>query len=250
MTRARRILLLASAATLLLAALLTLISGVGAPGAWRLGGPDAPEFPLTDLLPLWIAAAVSLGAATLTARPGSSEWTHGSQHLLRAAFSVAAYLVFADLFGATAATVLFPILAAFLTRRASIWLSAVASDPADRSYTLANLAMGLTAGGATLSLAVILPHAFRDWFGLGPTDAPWIFFWIGYSLAALYAWRFLRSVRRARWFLLSLGWGAAASVWHNWAVSGLHFIAILTALLSLFLLSRVTRPRKQPKPPA
>lgn len=251
MTPALRVLLLAAAAALLLSALLTLAPGFGAPGAWRLAGPDAPDLPLPDLLPLWIAAALALGAAAITASSDATAWAAVSgRRISLAAFLAAAYLLVQDVAGIAEAGLIGSIIATLFAARAAAWHNVVQVNPGDRAYTFAGIAVSFIASSATLSNAALMPAALRTSAGLGPTDTPWFFFWIGYSIAAVQAWGFLRRVRQRRWYLLALGWGVAASIWHNWAVAGLHFIAILTALLSLFLLARVTRPRKQPKPQA
>lgn len=217
--------------------------------AWSPGGLDAPEPPLIDLAPLWVIAAILLAAALLEAIRKRPAWLFMARgELIACTLIAAAYLVLTHLLAIPEVSVialvaLLPSLLRLLRR-----LAQARPHLPDRSQDFADMSAGILAGALVLSLAAWSPHLVRSAAGLGPSDSPWFSFWVFYINAVLLSLGALRRLPRKRWFLLALGWGIAATFWHNWAVSGLHGVALMTLFLSALLLARVTRRPKHPKP--
>lgn len=243
--------LLPSTALFAAATVLPWITGHRADNPWSLGGPDAPEPPLIDLAPLWSLAALCLILALLGASRARPAWVFMVRSDLFACTLIAsAYFAITHLVAIPEASII-----ALLVMLPSLWrllrrLAEARPHHLDRSQDLAEMAASILAGAVALSLAAWTPGLLRATAQLGPSDSPWFSFWVFYINAVLLALGALRRILRKRWFLLALGWGIAATVWHNWTVSGLHGIALMTLLLSTLLLSRVTWRRKHPKPAA
>jgi hypothetical protein len=244
--------LLAAASALLLgASALVLLPGHGAPAAWSPAGLDAPEPPLIEMTGLWALGALALLLSAVLALRRTSPWpAYAATRLAAAALAAAACLLFHEYTGLTAITVLILIGLNYMAWRARAWLAAAPESVRDVSRTYADAGVSILAAAATISSALLFPSLIRPLDDLGGSDAPWVFFWITAGLVILHAWLFLRRQGARHWYLLALGWGIAATFWHNWTVSGLHIIALMTLLVSALLLSRVTRRRKHPKPQA
>lgn len=243
--------LAAASALLLIAAALVFVPDHGAPAAWSPAERDAPEPPLIEIAGLWGLGALALLLGAVLALRKTSSWPAYAAHRLAAAALVAATCLFLHEYrGLSEITLLMLIGLNFMTTRARAWLNAAPTDMQNVSRVGADAGVSILAAATILSSAFLLPSLIRAVAGLGGSDAPWVFFWIAAGLVILHAWLFLRKPGSRRWFLLALGWGIAATVWHNWTVSGLHGIALMTLLLSALLLSRVTWRRKHPKPVA
>jgi hypothetical protein len=247
---AARTVFLASSAALLCALAIACLSGLGASGAWSPGGPDAPEPPLSAFWPLWFAVALALGFAGAAATGDRTAWHARSLPALVPAIAAAAgFLLLTDLTGHALLTSLSLAACLALAFRALARLADSAPPRADLAHSVTRLAANVLAAAGALSLAATLPSLYRGWASLSPTDSPWLSFWI-FALSAagltLIALRFGAN----RWFLLALLFGAAATMRHNWTVSGLHATAFMTAALSLWPLLRMTRAAKRPKPAA
>lgn len=238
-----------ASALLLVTLVLIFLPDHGAPAAWSPAGNDAPEPPLIEIAGLWGLGALALMLSAVFALRRTPSWpAYAGQPLTLTAVSAAACLLFHEYSGQSAITILLLIGFNFIARRAVAWLSAAPAELHNNTKVFAEAGISILAAASTLSSALLFQPLIRESAGLGSSDAPWIFFWIAAGWVTLHAWYFLRRQGPKRWFLLALGWGIAATFWHNWTVSGLHIIALMTLLLSALLLSRVTWRRKHPKP--
>ena len=244
-------LFLAAALLLAAAGLLALLPGLGAPGAWSPGGPDAPEPPLADFLFLWIAGAAALILSLRSSGPAKPAWAALCfPRLGPALLACAAWLALTEWTGSLLVGLLLLTGVRVLLGPASTRFIAARPPVPDAAYKLAEAGIGLIVGAVSLSVAVLMPPIIRQIGNLGPSDAPWLSFWVFIAFVVLQAIHFRRTAGRNPWFLFAMGWGAAATIHHNWTVSGLNIIAIMTGLVTLILLPRVTRGPKHPKPAA
>lgn len=233
-------------------AVLAWLGEPASPQAWFPGGPDAPEPPLIRIAPLWVLSAVFIGFAILQARRKKPAWaTLASPGLAICGLLAAAYLGLNQLLSIPYLSLL-PLLGLLAVLRWQMvpLLAGNKQQAADRRYEAAVMGVSLLAGAVALSLAAWTPSFLRAALGFGPSDAPWLSFWVFFINAALISLGTLRRLPRRRAYLLALGWGIGATVWHNWTTSGLHMIALITVFLSAILLARMTWAPKHPKPQA
>jgi len=243
--------LIAAAGILLVASLVPLVPGLGSEGAWSPGGPDAPEPPLSEFWVLWIVAAALFLTAGILSRVKAPVWLALSdRHLGPTLLAAALALLLTEFTGHDLLSLIaLPVVHIFGRRIVRAVAASRQTNP-ERSHLAAEAGANILCAAVALSIAAWLPHLIRSAAGLGPSDLPWLSFWLFFLHACLLAGLYIRQIGANRWYMLSLFWGAAVTVYHNWYVSGLHVVALMTALLSTILLLRVTRAPKRTKPAA
>lgn len=135
---------------------------------------------------------------------------------------------------------LFPI-AYFAFRSASAFESVRGTGGTPTKF-IADAVTGLLSGWITVAISISVPLTIRTLTGLGATDAPWQMLFLALGTAAIGAWGFTTYVSRSFWYFGALGWGVACIAINNWFVTGMHPMAIVTAITAILILRwRLTR---------
>ncbi|GAB5455550.1 MAG: seryl-tRNA synthetase [Henriciella sp.] len=134
---------------------------------------------------------------------------------------------------------LLPILAA-------TWWAAYRQDRVARydgtfMRILIGLTVGLFAGWLTVAVSISVPDLGRWILSRGPTDAIWQSLWMTLVPAIVLATVFANRVSRNLWYFGAVGWGLFGIVMNNWARTGTHWLAIITAVIAAYVLFRRLR---------
>lgn len=100
----------------------------------------------------------------------------------------------------------------------------------------ADAVTGLLAGWISVAIAISLPLTLRTLSALGASDYPWLMLWLTLTAAIIAAYAFARWISRSFWFFAALGWGLIGIVLNNWYVTGMHWLAIVTGIMTLIIL--------------
>lgn len=107
---------------------------------------------------------------------------------------------------------------------------------------LADFASAMLSGWITVAVAISIPLTLRTFTDIGATDFPWQMLWITLVTACLAAWMFARYISRSWWYFIALAWGVMGIVLNNWLVTGMHWLAIMSAIvLSITICLRLFR---------
>ena len=106
---------------------------------------------------------------------------------------------------------------------------------------LIGLTVGLFAGWLTVAVSISVPDLGRWLLSRGPTDAVWQSLWMTLVPAIILASVFANRVSRNFWFFIALGWGLFGIVMNNWSRTGTGWLAIITAVIALYVLFRRIR---------
>ena len=102
---------------------------------------------------------------------------------------------------------------------------------------VADMATGLLAGWILVAIGISVPLLIRSFLPYGPTDFPWQMLWSSLGTVAFGAWMFARYVSRSLWFFAALAWGLLGVVANNWTVTGMGWLAIMTGIAGILILS-------------
>jgi hypothetical protein len=106
---------------------------------------------------------------------------------------------------------------------------------------LYGLTVGLFAGWLTVAVSISVPDLARSMLGRGPTDAVWQSLWMTLIPSVILASVFANYVSRNFWYFVALGWGLLGIVANNWVRTDMHWLAIVTAFIGLYVLFRRIR---------
>ncbi|NQY41278.1 MAG: hypothetical protein HRT80_14390 [Henriciella sp.] len=106
---------------------------------------------------------------------------------------------------------------------------------------LIGLTVGLFAGWLTVAVSISVPDLGRWLLSRGPTDAVWQSLWMTLVPAVILAIVFANHVSRNLWYFVALGWGLLGIVVNNWTRTGAGWLAIITAVIALYVLFRRLR---------
>ena len=102
---------------------------------------------------------------------------------------------------------------------------------------IADMATGLLSGWILVAIGISVPLLIRSFIPYGPTDFPWQMLWSSLGIVAFGAWVFARYVSRSLWFFAALAWGLLGVIANNWTVTGMGWLAIMTGVSGLLILS-------------
>ncbi|MEQ8557698.1 MAG: hypothetical protein RIB03_05220 [Henriciella sp.] len=97
---------------------------------------------------------------------------------------------------------------------------------------------GLLSGWAVVAISISVPRLMRAILDLAPTDQVWLSLWSALLPAVILTWVFATRVSRSLWFFAGLGWGLAGIAINNWTRTELHWLAIMTVAVGLYVLWR------------
>ena len=106
---------------------------------------------------------------------------------------------------------------------------------------LYGLTVGLFAGWLTVAVSISVPDLLRYLLGRGPTEAVWQSLWMTLIPAATLAYLFATYVSRNLWYFVALSWGLLGIVANNWVRTETHWLAVMTAVIALYLVFRRLR---------
>ena len=106
---------------------------------------------------------------------------------------------------------------------------------------LIGLTVGLFAGWLTVAVSISVPDIGRWLLSRGPTDAVWQSLWMTLVPAIALAIVFANRVSRNLWYFVAVGWGLFGIVMNNWTRTGAHWLAIITAVIAIYVLFRRLR---------
>lgn len=221
-----------------LAGALSPVLGIGTPIGEATRGIEAPEQPLPLFFSIWSIIFLAYFAF------GIVYWRAGELWMERVSFPLAlagvlniVWMLSAQLIAVQPLDflLLFPICA-------MAWIAAYRLDQLRETgwspkKTLADITTGLLAGWISVAIAISIPLTIRSFTSIGSTDIPWNMLWITLITAGMAAWIFARYVSRSWWFFIALGWGLAGIVLNNWTVTQMHWLAIVTVAMLVFILS-------------
>ena len=106
---------------------------------------------------------------------------------------------------------------------------------------LIGLTVGLFAGWLSVAVSISVPDVGRWLLSRGPTDAVWHSLWMTLVPAVVLAILFANRVSRNLWYFVAVGWGLFGIVMNNWSRTGTGWLAIITAVIALYVLFRRLR---------
>ncbi|MFN3213793.1 MAG: hypothetical protein ACE37M_11860 [Henriciella sp.] len=106
---------------------------------------------------------------------------------------------------------------------------------------LIGLTTGLYAGWLTVAVSISVPDLGRWLLAHGVTDAVWQSLWMALVPAVVMAFVFANYISRNFWYFVALGWGLLGIVVNNWTRTGTGWLAIITAVVALYVLFRRIR---------
>ncbi len=106
---------------------------------------------------------------------------------------------------------------------------------------LIGMTTGLFAGWLTVAVSISVPDLGRWILSRGPSDAVWDSLWMTLVPAVVLATIFANRTSRNFWYFIALGWGLLGIVVNNWARTGTQWLAIITAVIALYVLFRRLR---------
>tara|TARA_Y100000815_G_scaffold266340_1_gene284417 strand:- start:551 stop:1408 length:858 start_codon:yes stop_codon:yes gene_type:complete len=205
--------------------------GIGTPIGEATRGIQAPEQPLPAYFSIWsLIFGAYIAFAYLT-------WRHREPWMFRIALPLAGaglanivWMLSAQLIAVQRLdfVLLFPIAALSWTAAARFdRMRGMGGNP---QKLIADAATGLLSGWILVAIGISVPLVIRGFAGLGPTDLPWQMLWIFLGTAALGSWIFARYVSRSLWFFAALAWGLMGVIANNWTMTGMGWLAIMTAV--------------------
>ena len=102
---------------------------------------------------------------------------------------------------------------------------------------LADMATGMLAGWLSVAIAISIPLTIRSYTTLGATDIPWNMLWTTLVSAGFAAWLFANYISRSLWFFVALGWGLIGIIVNNWFVTGMNWLAIMSAVALVLIIA-------------
>ena len=103
------------------------------------------------------------------------------------------------------------------------------------------LTVGLFAGWLTVAVSISVPDLGRWILSRGPTDAVWQSLWMTLVPAIVLVTVFANRISRNLWYFVAVGWGLFGIVMNNWARAGTQWLAIISAVIALYILFRRLR---------
>ena len=219
------------------------IAGIGDPvGAQARESGIPPELPPGIFFSIWsVIFTLYLVFAALAVFSPSYLERHLGPPLLAAGTGNVVWMLSAQMIGSEWLN--------FLLLLPIVWFSWIAAhrlhlmggwDGTGRRLIALSLS-GLLAGWSSVAVSISVPRIVRMTAGLEATDQVWLSLWCALIPAGLMAWAFAARVSRSLWFFAALGWGLSGIVVNNWTRTGLHGLAIMTAVFGLYVLWRRLR---------
>jgi hypothetical protein len=212
--------------------------GIGTPIGSATRDLGAPEQPLPVFFSIWsLIFGAFLVFAIISWRRREPWMMRVGAPLLLAGMANIVWMLSAQLIASQILDflLLFPV-AAFA------WASAMRFDRlrgmgGSPEKLVADAATGLLSGWILVAIAISVPLVIRTMTPYGPTDFPWQMLWIVLGVAAFGSWFFARYISRSLWFFAALAWGLIGVIANNWTVTGMGWLAIMTGVLGIAILS-------------
>lgn len=201
-----------------------------------------PELPLGVFFSIW--GVVFLGLLALAVRNLMSRDYATEQLVLPltlAAFGNVLWMLSAQGFGLVWLDFLLLLPILFCTWWAAYRQDRLARYDGTPWRILIGLTVGLFAGWLTVAVSISVPDFGRWILARGPTDAVWQSLWMTLVPAIVLAALFANRVSRNLWYFVAVGWGLFGVVMNNWARTGTQWLAIVTAVIALYVLFRRLR---------
>ncbi|MHA7898904.1 MAG: hypothetical protein ACX94B_03505 [Henriciella sp.] len=201
-----------------------------------------PELPLGIFFSIWSLIFLGLlGTAILNLAAPDAASERLSPPLALAAFGNLIWMLCAQGFGLVWLDFLLLLPIAFFT-----WEAAYRQDRTGRfdgtgRTLLYGLTVGLFAGWLTVAMSISVPDLGRWLLGRGVTDAVWQSLWMTLIPAATLAYVFATYVSRNGWYFVAVAWGLTGIVANNWSRTGMHALAIATAVIGAYIVFRRLR---------
>ena len=213
------------------------VLGIGTPIGEATRGLQAPEQPLPAYFSIWsLISGAYIAFAYLT-------WRHREPWMLRVGAPLAGaglanivWMLSAQLIALQRVdfVLLFPI--ATLSWTAAARFDRMRGMGGSPQKLVADAATGLLSGWILVAIGISVPLVIRGLAGYGPTDLPWQMLWIFLGTVALGSWVFARYISRSLWFFVALAWGLMGVIANNWMVTGMEWLAIMTAVSGSLIL--------------
>ena len=207
------------------------VLGIGTPIGEATRGMQAPEQPLPAYFSIWSLIFGAYIAFAYTAWRGREPWMlRVGAPLAGAGFANIVWMLSAQLIAVQRVDflLLFPI-------AALSWIAAARFDRmrgmgGSPEKLIADAATGLLSGWILVAIGISVPLLIRGFTNYGATDLPWQMLWIFLGTVALGSWIYARYISRSLWFFAALAWGLMGVIANNWTVTGMEWLAIMTAV--------------------
>ena len=214
------------------------VFGLGTPIGNATRGIEAPEQPLPVFFSIWSLIFGAFLAFAVIAWRQREPWMQrfGAPLALAGAANVV-WMLSAQFIVSQPVdfVLLFPI--AIFSWKAAARFDRLRGMGGSPEKLVADAATGLLAGWILVAIGISVPLLIRHVTSYGPTDFPWQMIWIALGTIAFGAWMFARYVSRSLWFFAALAWGLLGVVANNWIVTGMGWIAIMTGVSGVLILS-------------
>lgn len=201
-----------------------------------------PELPTGVFFSIW--GVIFLGlvlTAALHWRAQSYTSTRIAPPLMMAALGNLIWMFCAQSVGSVALDFLLLLPIAFFTWEAAYRLDQAGDYDGTPRSILHGLTVGLFAGWLTVAVSISVPDVGRWLLGRGASDAVWQSLWMALIPASVMALVFANYVSRNGWYFVALGWGLLGIFSNNWDRLETHALAMVTALVGLYILLRRIR---------
>lgn len=221
-----------------LAGALAPVLGIGTPIGSATRDLGAPEQPLPVFFSIWGFIFGAFLAFALYTWQQRAFWMQrvGAPLALAGAANVV-WMLSAQIIASQVVdfALLFPI--AYFSWTAAARFDRMRGMGGSAEKLIADAATGLLSGWILVAIGISVPLLIRTFTPYGPTDFPWQMLWIALGPIAFGSWMFARYVSRSLWFFAALAWGLLGIVANNWTVTGMGWIAIMTGVSGIIILS-------------
>ena len=214
------------------------LSGIGTPIGQATRDLGAPEQPLPVFFSIWSLIFLTFLTFAIIAWRQREPWMlRVGVPLALAGLANVVWMLSAQLIVSQPLDflLLFPI-AAF-SWHAAMRFDRLRGMGGSAEKLVADMATGLLSGWILVAIGISVPLLIRSFTPYGPTDFPWQMLWSAIGLIAFGAWMFARYVSRSLWFFVALAWGLLGIIVNNWTVTGMGWLAIMTGVSGLLILS-------------
>lgn len=219
------------------------ILGLGDPiGARAVAGGIPPELPTGIFFSIWSVIFIGfLVTAILHWRAPDHATNFIALPLTLAGLGNVLWMVSAQSFGWPWLDLLLLLPILYFAWLAAYRLDQTSTYDGTGRSILYGVTVGLLAGWLTVAVSISVPDFGRFILDREPSDAVWQSLWMTLVPAVILAFVFANHISRNGWYFVALGWGLCGIIVNNWSRTGTHWLAIVTAIIAIYVLYRRIR---------